>query len=155
MERRERVGDWEADTILGKGHQGAVVTLVERKSRFLRMGLVNNRPKDSVKETMKRLSDGYPVHTITSDNGKELAAHDEVAEVLNAAVDFAHPNASRETQRVLRESNQQEHEWSDPPIYTEGDNFSRNCPLKTSALLKTVKISDLENSLYSTYPNYS
>jgi IS30 family transposase len=96
VERRERIGDWEADTIIGRGHQGAVVTLVERKSRFLRMDLVKNRTKDSVKETMIRLLSGYPVHTITCDNGKEFAAHEEVAEALNAAIYFAHPYASWE-----------------------------------------------------------
>ena len=34
VEERSRVGDWELDTIIGKGHQGALVSLVERKSRF-------------------------------------------------------------------------------------------------------------------------
>ena len=96
VERRERIGDWEADTIIGRGHQGAVVTLVERKSRLLRMGLVKNRTKDSVKETMIRLLCGFPVHTITCDNGKEFAAHEEIAEALNAAIYFAHPYASWE-----------------------------------------------------------
>jgi transposase, IS30 family len=96
VERRERIGDWEADTIIGRGHQGAIVTLVDRKSRFLRMGLVKKRTKDSVKETMIRLLSGYPVHTITCDNGKEFAAHEEVVEALSASVYFAHPYASWE-----------------------------------------------------------
>jgi len=39
VEARKRVGDWEADTIVGKGKKGAIVTLVDRKSRFLRMGV--------------------------------------------------------------------------------------------------------------------
>ncbi len=34
MERKERVGDWEADTIIGKGHSGAVVSLVDRASKY-------------------------------------------------------------------------------------------------------------------------
>jgi IS30 family transposase len=96
VEKRERIGDWEADTIIGRGHQGAIVTLVERRSRFLRMGFVKKRTKDSVKETMIRLLSGYPVHTITCDNGKEFAAHEEVAEALNATIYFAHPYASWE-----------------------------------------------------------
>jgi len=75
VERRERIGDWESDTIICRGHQGAIVTLVERKSRFLKMGLMKNRTKDSVKETMIQLLAGYPVRTITCDNGKEFAAH--------------------------------------------------------------------------------
>jgi len=31
---RRRLGDWEGDTVISKGHQGALVTLVERKSLF-------------------------------------------------------------------------------------------------------------------------
>jgi transposase, IS30 family len=96
VDKRERIGDWEADTIIGRGHQGAVVTLVERKSRFLRMGLVKRKTKDSVKEMIVRLMSGLPVHTITFDNGKEFAAHEEIAEALNAAIYFAHPYASWE-----------------------------------------------------------
>ena len=31
---RGRIGDWEGDTVIGKGRQGMLVTLVERKSRY-------------------------------------------------------------------------------------------------------------------------
>ena len=50
VSERSRLGDWEADTIIGKGKKGAIVTLVDRKSRFLRMGLVGQRTKEAVKE---------------------------------------------------------------------------------------------------------
>lgn len=96
VENRERIGDWEADTIIGKGKKGAVVTLVDRKSRFLRMGLVENRTKEAVKDKMIHLLSSFPVHTITCDNGKEFAAHEEIAEALNADIYFAHPYASWE-----------------------------------------------------------
>ncbi|MDD5115377.1 MAG: hypothetical protein PHC94_15290 [Methylobacter sp.] len=36
--QRLRLGDWEADTMIGKGHKGALVTLDERKSK-LRLAL--------------------------------------------------------------------------------------------------------------------
>lgn len=96
VENRERIGDWEADTIIGKGKKGAVVTLVDRKSRFLRMGLVEKRTKEAVKEKMIHLLSSFPVHTITCDNGKEFAAHEEIAETLNTDVYFAHPYSSWE-----------------------------------------------------------
>jgi len=96
VERRERIGDWEADTIIGKGMKGAIVTLVDRKSRFLRMGLVEQRTKEAVKESMIDLLKGYPVHTITCDNGKEFAAHEEIAQALEADIYFAHPYSSWE-----------------------------------------------------------
>jgi IS30 family transposase len=34
VERKIRIGDWEGDTVVGKNHQGALVTLVDRKSKL-------------------------------------------------------------------------------------------------------------------------
>jgi len=93
---RSRLGDWEADTIIGKGRKGAIVTLVDRKSRYLRMGLVSQRTKEAVKEKIISLLAGLPVHTITCDNGKEFTDHEDVAKSLRAKVYFAHPYASWE-----------------------------------------------------------
>ena len=95
-EDRSRLGDWEADTIIGKRKKGAIVTLVDRESRYLRMGLVEQRTKEAVKEMIIFLLDGYPVHTITCDNGKEFTEHEEIARALGAEVYFAHPYASWE-----------------------------------------------------------
>ena len=92
---RSRLGDWEADTTIGEeGGRGAIVTLVERKSRYLRMGLVKQRTKEAVQEAIILLLAGFPVHTITCDNGKEFASHEAVAEELGAKVYFAHSSAS-------------------------------------------------------------
>jgi len=96
VEDRNRLGDWEADTIIGKGRKGAIVTLVDRKRRFLRMGLVARRTKDAVADTIISLLAGLPVHTITCDNGKEFADHEEIALALDAEVYFAHPYSSWE-----------------------------------------------------------
>lgn len=96
VDSRERIGDWEADTIVGKEMKGAIVTLVDRKSRFLRMGLVERRTKEAVKNMIINLLKDFPVHTITCDNGKEFAAHEEISEVLETETYFAHPYASWE-----------------------------------------------------------
>jgi len=96
VEDRSRLGDWEADTIIGKGKKGAIVILVDRKSRYLRMGLVSQRTKEAVKEKIISLLADFPVHTITCDNGKEFTSHEEIANVLEAEVYFAHPYASWE-----------------------------------------------------------
>lgn len=96
VEDRSRLGDWEADTIIGKGKQGAIVTLVDRKSRFLRMGLVARRTKEAVAEKIISLLADLPVHTITCDNGKEFTDHERVAKTLRTKVYFAHPYASWE-----------------------------------------------------------
>lgn len=46
VETRRRIGDWEADTIIGKNHRQAIVSLVERKPGFTLIEKVEaqNRP---------------------------------------------------------------------------------------------------------------
>ncbi|MBU1833815.1 MAG: IS30 family transposase, partial [Gammaproteobacteria bacterium] len=34
VDRRNRIGDWEGDTIIGKGRKGALLTMVERKTLY-------------------------------------------------------------------------------------------------------------------------
>ena len=34
VDSKRRFGDWEGDTVIGNGHRGALVNLVERKSRY-------------------------------------------------------------------------------------------------------------------------
>ncbi len=95
---RERLGDWEADTIIGAGQKGAIVTLVERKSRFTLMDKVERRTADATEEAIVRmlLHHILQVRTITFDNGKEFANHEKIARQLQAEMYFAHPYASWE-----------------------------------------------------------
>jgi IS30 family transposase len=98
VERRTRLGDWELDTIIGKGHKQAIVSLTERKSRLALIAKVPTKEAEGVKEAVLRLLAPLSehVHTITSDNGKEFARHEAIAESLNADFYFAHPYASWE-----------------------------------------------------------
>ena len=96
--KRERIGDWEVDTIIGKRHQKAIVTLTERKTRFALMRKVDYRTADLVSKAiidlLQPLSD--LVLTITSDNGKEFAGHQLIARELKSDFYFAHPFAAWE-----------------------------------------------------------
>ena len=98
VERKERVGDWEADTIIGKGHSGAVVSLVDRASKYTYLQRVDRRTSAEVSAAMLAMlrPSAAPVHTITADNGKEFAGHAGVAEALKAAFYFATPYHSWE-----------------------------------------------------------
>ena len=98
VERRQRIGDWELDTIMGKGHKQAIVSLSERKSRLSLIAKVETKGAEGVKEAVISLLKPLAkhVHTITSDNGKEFARHEAIAEALNADFYFAHPYASWE-----------------------------------------------------------
>jgi transposase, IS30 family len=98
VEQRSRLGDWEADTIVGKGRQQALVSLTERKSKLTLLAKVEQTTAETVKAAIARLLGplAQRVHTITSDNGREFARHQQVAAKLKADFYFAHPYASWE-----------------------------------------------------------
>jgi len=96
---RNRVGDIEADTVMGKGGKTALLTMTDRKSR---MEWVTRLPEGknakALAEVMIRLLWPYRkwLHTITSDNGTEFAEHERVAKALGVKFYFAHPYSSWE-----------------------------------------------------------
>ena len=98
VDAKSRIGDWEIDTMIGKGHSGALVTIVERVTNFTLAAQVNSKSADNVTEAtialLKPIKD--QVHTITADNGKEFASHDQISRALDANVYFAHPYSSWE-----------------------------------------------------------
>ncbi len=98
VDQRARIGDWEADTIVGKGRQRYLVTLVERQSRFTLFKKVASKRAAVVREALVELLEPYKeqTHTITFDNGKEFAEHEQVAAAWGADTYFAHPYASGE-----------------------------------------------------------
>ncbi|MDX9780570.1 MAG: IS30 family transposase, partial [bacterium] len=98
VETKERIGDWEADTVIGKAHKGALVSLTERRSKLSLIYKVERKTSDLVKKAMSKLLLPLKeiVHTITSDNGKEFAMHEETANILKTDFYFAHPYASYE-----------------------------------------------------------
>lgn len=98
VETRSRLGDWEADTIIGKNHRQAIVSLVERKTGFTLIRKVDRKTAENVSLAMVGLLKPYQkqVLTITSDNGREFAGHEKIAKRLQAEFYFAHPYASWE-----------------------------------------------------------
>ena len=98
VESRTRVGDWEGDTIIGKGRQSALLTLVERKTLYTVIARLTGKRADLLAETavrvMRPLADR--LHTLTLDNGLEFAQHEQIARELHADIYFAHPYASWE-----------------------------------------------------------
>ena len=98
VETRSRIGDWEADTVIGKNHRQAIVSIVERKTGFTLIQKVERKTALAVSQAMIGLLKPHrkKVHTITSDNGKEFAGHEEIASKLKADFYFAHPYSSWE-----------------------------------------------------------
>lgn len=98
VEKKQRIGDWEADLVSGRNHRGFLVTLVERKSRFTLIGHVGRKTSEAVKGEIVRLLQSHKdrVHTITYDNGREFAGHQDINAALDCDSYFARPYHSWE-----------------------------------------------------------
>ena len=83
VDTRSRVGDWEIDLVIGKGHSGALVTIVERKTRFTVSTRIDDKSAKTVTAATIALLKPFEdaVLTITADNGKEFAYHEELTKI--------------------------------------------------------------------------
>lgn len=102
-EDRSRLGDWEADTVAGKTGRSCLVTLVDRKSRFLIGGKASLKKAAPVNEVMIGALADQPLESITPDRGKEFARHKEVSEALDQ-VKFYFPLPHHPWQRGSNEN---------------------------------------------------
>ena len=111
-DKRERIGDWEADTVIGsKGKDRAcLVTLVDRRSRFLIAGKAASKKALPVSKVIIEALKDQPCYSITPDRGKEFAAHPQISEALgNVKVYFPFPHhpwqrgTNENTNGLLRE----------------------------------------------------
>lgn len=96
IDRRERVGDWEGDTIVGANHSGGVLSLVERKTGYTILAKVDRlQAKLVANKIVRRLQrlPGSQRRSATFDNGKEFAAHERLRKTLNLAIYFANPRS--------------------------------------------------------------
>ena len=93
VEQKRRVGDWEGDTMLGAGRRGALLSLVERRSKLLKLALLPGATAEATQRAIVRKlrPTRQRVHTITFDNGKEFANHKAIARALGSRTYFARP----------------------------------------------------------------
>jgi IS30 family transposase len=98
VEAKERIGDIEIDTIIGKDHQGAIVTINDRVTGQLKMQKLSSKNAEELAQaTIALLQDWKPhLKTMTADNGKEFAAHKTISKALEIDFYFAHPYHSWE-----------------------------------------------------------
>lgn len=93
---RGRIGDWEGDTIMSKGHQSALLTLIERKTLCTFIIRLTGKHTDLLVQTavrrIKVLQDR--IEAIAFDNGLEFFEHEKISHALDAAIYLAHPYAS-------------------------------------------------------------
>jgi IS30 family transposase len=96
IERRERIGDWEGDTIVGARRSGGVVSLVERKTGYTILAKVDRLCSVPVEKVIRRRLRSLPKscrHSITFDNGGEFAQYPRLAKALSLEVYFAQPHS--------------------------------------------------------------
>lgn len=107
--QRQRLGDYEGDTMVGKNHKGALLTLVDRVSREVKITAMPNRKASRISQLCVSCLKRENVASITFDNGKEFAQHEYIARKLNTNIYFAHPYHSWErgtnenTNRLIRQ----------------------------------------------------
>jgi len=96
VEKRSQIGHWEGDTLIGKGHKQAIVSLVERKSGYAVLKKVTKKTSELVSSAIiKGLRPiAYKVKTITFDNGREFSDHAKIDEALDSVSYFADPFSS-------------------------------------------------------------
>ena len=93
VEDKQRFGDFEIDTVIGKNHRGALVTINDRATGLVKICKVAR--KEATRVAQKTIEALMPykeqLHTITADNGKEFALHQTISEKLNIDFYFAKP----------------------------------------------------------------
>jgi|SRR5690606_20791369 len=98
VDDKSRIGDWEGDTVMGKGRKSALLTLVERKTLYTMIFRLTGKDASMLAQTaiegMTHLADR--LLTITLDNGLEFARHELITDALNVEIFFAHPYSSWE-----------------------------------------------------------
>jgi len=93
---REVPGHWEGDLIKGAGNRSAVGTLVERTSRYVILARMAGTGADAALEAFTHHFRRVPVRvrkTLTYDQGKEMARHEELARRVRIQVYFADPHS--------------------------------------------------------------
>ena len=94
---RSRFGDWEGDTIGGTRNRSHLATHVERKSRYLLAGKLDDRKADTFADRSVTLLNTAPAQlrqTLTLDNGSECARFSKIEHATGMRVYFAAPYAA-------------------------------------------------------------
>lgn len=89
-------GHWEGDLIVGKDHQSALGTLVERSTRYLLLVHLESKDAESVRLAFAKKLRSMPrdlKRSLTYDRGKEMAQHKQFSISTKMQVYFCHPHS--------------------------------------------------------------
>jgi IS30 family transposase len=94
--QRSVPGHWEGDLLMGKDHQSALGSLVERTTRWVFLVPLKQKDAPSVRKafakTIKRLPKSMR-KSMTYDQGREMAEHKLFTKKTDVKVYFAHPGS--------------------------------------------------------------
>ena len=96
VERRTRIGDFERDTVLGKFNGAALLTIVDRTSRLVKIAKVEKKTSEQIHRATVKLLKNEIVHTITNDNGHEFFRQEKTEKALETEIYFSQPYRSWE-----------------------------------------------------------
>lgn len=100
VDEKSRVGDVEIDLINSAGHDENLLTVNDRMTNYCEIRVLHTKNaeelRDKLVKVLRDFKSRFPLHTITSDNGKEFACHAEIAAALGVDYYFAHPYHSWE-----------------------------------------------------------
>lgn len=96
-ETRSQFGHFEGDLVYSSFHKLYVVTLVDRRSRYLLTGISYSKKPEEVARVMASMLSSLPkgkLRSVTLDRGREFALHSNItAKIPEAKFYFAHPHS--------------------------------------------------------------
>lgn len=134
VDLRNRIGDFERDTVLGKLGGALILTIVDRTSRLVRLALIEKKSSYLIHQATVDLLQNDVVHTITNDNSTEFVHHQRTSVELGAKIYFS--RAYRSWERGTNEN-------------TNGllrQYFPRKCAIKADDSLRVRAIEQRLNS---------
>lgn len=98
VDKKNRVGDFERDLIIGRHHKGAILTIVDRGTQLVLASKIDDKTSAGVEVATLNLLRPFSacIKTLTNDNGKEFADHESISKKLRIPVYFCHPYSSFE-----------------------------------------------------------
>ena len=132
VDKRERIGDWESDSMVSGQSKVAVNVLADRKSRVTLINLLSQKTASETKWAIIQSLIKYPAYTITYDNGSENTEHEGINKVLDITSYFCRPY----------------HSWEKGTVENTIGLIRRWLPKKTDlAQVSKVKIMEIESWL--------
>ncbi len=97
VENRVEFGHYEGDFIeSSKDGEGSLLVLVERKTRYPFLEYIKDRSTASINAVIEKLLHGLPINSLTIDNDISFQKHEELSELIGAAIFFCHPQCPHE-----------------------------------------------------------